>query len=46
VKRVTLVKLLVNNEDEALEFCTNKLGFDVAEDSMLGVLPLAIGAPI
>jgi len=36
VKRVTLVKLLVSNQDEALEFYTRKLGFEVAEDSKLG----------
>jgi len=36
MKRVTLVKLLVNDQDEALEFYTKKLGFAVAEDSRLG----------
>jgi catechol 2,3-dioxygenase-like lactoylglutathione lyase family enzyme len=36
MKRVTLVKLLVNDQDEALEFYTNKLGFEVAEDRTLG----------
>jgi lactoylglutathione lyase len=36
VKRVTLVKVLVNNLDEALEFYTKRLGFEVAEDSTLG----------
>ena len=36
MKRVILVKLLVNNHDEALEFYTNKLGFEVAEDSKMG----------
>jgi lactoylglutathione lyase len=36
VKRLTLVKLLVNNLDEALEFYTKKLGFEVAEDRTLG----------
>jgi catechol 2,3-dioxygenase-like lactoylglutathione lyase family enzyme len=36
MKRVTLVKLLVTNQDEALEFYTTKLGFEVAEDSMVG----------
>jgi catechol 2,3-dioxygenase-like lactoylglutathione lyase family enzyme len=36
MRRVTLVKLLVNDEDEALEFYTNKLGFEVAEDRTLG----------
>jgi len=36
MKRVTLVKLLVSNQDEALEFYTKKLGFDVAEDSTMG----------
>jgi catechol 2,3-dioxygenase-like lactoylglutathione lyase family enzyme len=36
MKRVTLVKLLVNNQDEALEFYTKKLGFEVAEDNKTG----------
>src|SRR5215217_1754758 len=36
MKRVSLVKVLVNDQNEALEFYTNKLGFDVAEDSKLG----------
>jgi hypothetical protein len=36
MKRVTLVKLLVNNKDEALELYTKKLGFEVSEDSKLG----------
>jgi lactoylglutathione lyase len=36
MKRVTLVKLLVSDQDEALEFYTTKLGFEVAEDSNLG----------
>jgi len=36
MKRVTLVKLLVSNQDEALEFYTTKLGFEVAEDSKMG----------
>jgi catechol 2,3-dioxygenase-like lactoylglutathione lyase family enzyme len=36
MKRVTLVKLFVGNQDEALEFYTGKLGFEVAEDSKLG----------
>ena len=36
MKRITLVKLFVNNQDEALEFYTRKLGFEVAEDSKLG----------
>jgi catechol 2,3-dioxygenase-like lactoylglutathione lyase family enzyme len=36
MKRVTLVKLFVNNQDEALAFYTAKLGFVVAEDSKLG----------
>jgi catechol 2,3-dioxygenase-like lactoylglutathione lyase family enzyme len=36
MKRVTLVKLLVSNHDEALEFYTSKLGFEVAEDSTMG----------
>jgi catechol 2,3-dioxygenase-like lactoylglutathione lyase family enzyme len=36
MKRITLVKLFVNNQDQALEFYTKKLGFEVAEDSTLG----------
>ena len=36
MKRVTLVKLLIRNHDEALEFYTDKLGFEVAEDSTMG----------
>jgi catechol 2,3-dioxygenase-like lactoylglutathione lyase family enzyme len=36
MKRVTLVKLFVNDQDEALEFYTTKLGFEVAEDRELG----------
>jgi lactoylglutathione lyase len=36
MKRVTLVKLLVSDQDEALEFYTTKQGFEVAEDSNLG----------
>jgi catechol 2,3-dioxygenase-like lactoylglutathione lyase family enzyme len=36
MKRVTLVKLLVNNQDEALEFYTKKLGFEVVEDNKVG----------
>jgi catechol 2,3-dioxygenase-like lactoylglutathione lyase family enzyme len=36
MKRVTLVKLLVNEQDEALEFYTKKLGFEVAEDHRTG----------
>src|SRR5215467_11353761 len=36
MKRVTLVNLLVSSKDEALEFYTTKLGFEVAEDSKMG----------
>jgi len=36
MKRVTLVKLLVSSQDEALEFYTTKLGFEVAEDNTMG----------
>jgi catechol 2,3-dioxygenase-like lactoylglutathione lyase family enzyme len=36
MKRVALVKLLVSSQDEALEFYTTKLGFEVAEDSKMG----------
>jgi catechol 2,3-dioxygenase-like lactoylglutathione lyase family enzyme len=35
MKRVTLVKLFVSNHDEALEFYTKKLGFEVTEDSKM-----------
>jgi lactoylglutathione lyase len=33
---MTLVKLLVDNQDEALQFYTERLGFEVAEDSKMG----------
>jgi lactoylglutathione lyase len=36
MKLVTLVKLLVNDHDEALEFYTGRLGFEVAEDTRMG----------
>jgi hypothetical protein len=36
MKRVTMVKLFVNDQDDALEFDTAKLGLIVAEDSKLG----------
>jgi len=36
MKRMTLVKLLVSDQDEALEFYTTKLGFEVTEDRRLG----------
>lgn len=36
MKRVTLVKLFVSDQDEALEFYTEKLGFEVAEDTTMG----------
>jgi len=36
MKRTTLVKLLVSDQDDALELYTTKLGFEVAEDSKLG----------
>jgi len=36
MKRVTLVKVLVSNHDEALEFYIKKLGFEVAEDTKMG----------
>jgi len=36
MKLITLVKLFVSNHDEALEFYTKKLGFEVAEDSTMG----------
>ena len=34
--RVTLVKLLVNNQDEALQYYIESLGFEVAEDGKMG----------
>lgn len=36
MKRVTLIKLLVENQDEALVFYTKRLGFEVAEDNRMG----------
>jgi len=36
MRRLTLVKLLVKNYDEALEFYTGKLAFEVAEDATMG----------
>ena len=36
MKRVTLCKLFVHDQDEALDFYTNKLGFEVAEDREVG----------
>ena len=36
MKRVTLFKLFVLDQDEALAFYTEKLGFELAEDSTLG----------
>ena len=35
IKQVALVKLFVSNQDEALEFYTTELGFEVAKDSTL-----------
>jgi catechol 2,3-dioxygenase-like lactoylglutathione lyase family enzyme len=35
VKRITLCKLFVIDQDEALDFYTKKLGFEVAEDNKL-----------
>jgi catechol 2,3-dioxygenase-like lactoylglutathione lyase family enzyme len=35
MKRVTLVKLLVSSQDEALKFYTRKPGFEVADDSTM-----------
>ena len=34
--RITLVKLLVNNQDEALQYYIERLGFEVAEDNKMG----------
>jgi catechol 2,3-dioxygenase-like lactoylglutathione lyase family enzyme len=36
MKRVTLCKVFVHDQDEALDFYTEKLGFEVAEDNKLG----------
>jgi hypothetical protein len=36
MKRVTLVKVFVNDQEEALKFSTEKLGLEVAEDSLVG----------
>jgi catechol 2,3-dioxygenase-like lactoylglutathione lyase family enzyme len=36
MKRVTLCKVFVHDQDEALYFYTEKLGFEVAEDNKLG----------
>jgi catechol 2,3-dioxygenase-like lactoylglutathione lyase family enzyme len=36
MKRVTLCKVFVRDQDEALDFYTRQLGFEVAEDNELG----------
>jgi catechol 2,3-dioxygenase-like lactoylglutathione lyase family enzyme len=36
MRRVTLCKLFVRDQDEALDFYTKKLGFEIAEDNDLG----------
>jgi lactoylglutathione lyase len=36
MNRVTLFKVFVHDQDEALDFYTKKLGFEVAEDAKLG----------
>src|SRR5215475_7394924 len=36
MKRVTLAKVFVHDQDAALGFYRNKLGFEVAEDNTLG----------
>ena len=36
MNRVTLCKVFVDDQDEALDFYTKKLGFEVAEDNKLG----------
>jgi catechol 2,3-dioxygenase-like lactoylglutathione lyase family enzyme len=36
MKQVTLFKLFTLNQDEALRFYTEKLGFELAEDARLG----------
>jgi catechol 2,3-dioxygenase-like lactoylglutathione lyase family enzyme len=36
MKRVTLCKVFVHDQDEALDFYIEKLGFEVAEDNNLG----------
>jgi catechol 2,3-dioxygenase-like lactoylglutathione lyase family enzyme len=37
MRRVSLCKVFVHDQDEALDFYTNKLGFEVAEDNKLGL---------
>src|SRR5579862_1259199 len=36
MKRIPLFKLITNNQDEALKFYVEKLGFEVSEDKHLG----------
>ena len=36
MKKITLFKLYVKDQDEALRFYVDKLGFKVAEDNRLG----------
>src|SRR4030095_3907745 len=36
MKRVTLFKIFVHNQDEALEFYPKKMGFEVTEDRKMG----------
>ena len=36
MKRVTLAKVFVHDQDDALDFYTKKLGFEAAEDNTLG----------
>ena len=36
MNRVTLCKVFVRDQDDALDFYTRKLGFEVAEDNKLG----------
>jgi hypothetical protein len=45
MKRVTLVKVLINNQDEALEFYTEKLGFGDLHQSGL-TRPVGSGLPV
>ena len=36
MKRIPLFKVLTHNQDEALKFYTEKLGFEISEDNRMG----------
>ena len=36
MRRITLVKVFVHDQDDALDFYTRQLGFEVAEDRRMG----------